>query len=60
VGPQGETGPAGEGIKFGHLIVVNHVTNINGGTADASDYIIHINGYNQIPDTLLGLSKGQM
>ena len=58
VGPHGETGPAGEGIKFGHLIVIKHVININGGTADASDYTIHINGYNQIPDTFTGSEEG--
>jgi hypothetical protein len=41
-GAEGPQGPPGQGVLFGHLIVIKHVDNRNGrGTAQASDFIIH-------------------
>ena len=58
--PQGEQGPPGQGIQFGHLIVVKHVINLNQGNAEASDFIIHIEGNNQSPDTFPGSETGTL
>ena len=59
-GPQGEQGPPGQGIEFGHLIVIKHVdsTGCTSDCKDASDFIIHVNGNNQSPDVFPGSEKG--
>jgi len=54
-GPQG---PAGQGVEFGHLVVIKHVININGGDAVASDFTIHVSGNHQSPDTFPGSEMG--
>ncbi len=46
--------PPGQGVLFGHLIVIKHVVSINGGDARASDFIIHENANYQSPDTFPG------
>jgi prealbumin domain-containing protein len=52
-------GPPGQGVLFGHLIVIKHVDNSNGGgTAQASDFIIHVSGNHQSPDTFPGSETG--
>jgi len=57
-GDKGYTGATGEGIKFGHLIVIKHVINLNGAIAKASDYTIRVDGNNQSPDTFPGSEDG--
>jgi hypothetical protein len=60
-GATGPQGPPGQGVLFGHLIVIIHVTgNIHGGTggATASDFIIHVSGNHQSPDTFPGSETG--
>ena len=60
-GAEGPQGPPGQGVLFGHLIVITHVTgNIHGATggATASDFIIHVSGNHQSPDTSLGSETG--
>lgn len=57
-GDKGDQGPPGQGVEFGHLIVITHVININGGNTEASDYTIHIDGNHQSPDTFPGSETG--
>jgi len=60
-GAEGPQGPPGQGVLFGHLIVITHVTgNIHGATggATASDFIIHVSGNHQSPDTFPGSETG--
>ncbi|MGH9986753.1 MAG: collagen-like triple helix repeat-containing protein [Nitrososphaeraceae archaeon] len=59
-GEQGPPGPPGQGIQFGQLIVFKHVINLNQGNAEASDFIIHIEGNNQSPDTFPGSETGTL
>jgi hypothetical protein len=48
-GPQVTEGPLGQGVKCGDLIVVKHVVKSNLNPAKDSDYIIHIDGNDQVP-----------
>jgi hypothetical protein len=57
-GPPGPQGPAGQGVEFGHLVVIKHVININGGDAIASDFTIHVSGNHQSPDTFPASETG--
>jgi hypothetical protein len=65
-GPQGPVGPRGQGVEFGHLIIIKHVIAINCPTGfnpgcippQASDYTIHITGNHQTPDTFPGSETG--
>ena len=58
-GIQDEQGAPGEGVKFGHLIVFKHVIKSGGpNPAKASDYIIHIDGNNQSPNTFPSSEDG--
>jgi hypothetical protein len=50
--------PPGQGVLFGHLIVIKHVVNENGGNANASDFTIHVTGNHQSPDTFPGSETG--
>ena len=54
----GTQGPPGQGVLFGHLIVIKHVVTENGGNANASDFIIHVSGNHQSPDTFPGSETG--
>jgi hypothetical protein len=63
LGAEGPQGPPGQGVLFGHLIVIKHVDNRNQspdgvGTAVASDFIIHVSGNHQSPDTFPGSETG--
>lgn len=65
-GDKGDTGPPGEGVQFGHLIVIKHVISINCPTGfnlccrrpEASDFTIHVDGNHQSPDTFPGSETG--
>jgi hypothetical protein len=57
-GAEGPQGPPGQGVLFGHLIVIKHVININGGDAVASQFTIHVSGNHQSPDTFPGSETG--
>jgi hypothetical protein len=65
-GDKGDTGPPGEGVQFGHLIVIKHVISINCPTVfnpgctppEASDFTIHVDGNHQSPDTFPGSETG--
>jgi len=57
-GPQGPQGETGQGVEFGTLNVIVDVTNLNGGTAEASDFTIRVDGNHQTPDTFQGSETG--
>ncbi len=59
-GPQGEQGEKGQGVEFGTLNVIVNVTNVIGGTAEASDFTIRVDGNHQTPDTFQGSDTGTM
>ena len=46
-----EQGPLGEGVKFGHLIVIKNVIDNTERGYTASDFLMIIWGNNQLPDT---------
>lgn len=41
-----------------HLKVIKHVINDNGGIANASDFVINVDGYNPIPSSFQGSEAG--
>ena len=57
-GLKGDKGDTGQGIEFGHLIVIKHVVKSGPNPATASDYTIHVDGNNQTPDTFPGSEDG--
>ncbi len=57
-GAEGPQGPPGQGVLFGHLIVIKHVVNEGGGNANASDFTIHVSGIAPSPDTFPGSETG--
>jgi hypothetical protein len=57
-GLQGDQGPPGPGVEFGTLIVIKKVINLNLGNAEASDFIMHVEGNHQSPDTFPGSETG--
>jgi hypothetical protein len=64
-GPQGENGEkgdTGQGIEFGHLVVIVHTIDTfhnNDFTGlKSSDFVVHVDGNNQSPDTFPGSEFG--
>jgi hypothetical protein len=45
-------------IPKGHLMVIKHIINDNGGIANASDFTMYVNGNNPIPYSFQGSENG--